>query len=345
MSNCPESDKIQNAVIPDLNCDNPAPESILRLPTMLPGVIGPSTLEETYQLASDDVTTAWKATYYQINPDGVSTDTNTTICVDNTATNYDKFTWVDWLTPAQQLEQNRDWIKQPECSLDGGSNGLVHGPVRPPASRQPIIALPMPSVTITNKYSGGGGGGGGGDEPGANISVSGELPIYVTRVATDYTVRLNIGDLYNKMFSNAGNVHFSWEGNRVVGNTTASVEIESTNMSILMNIDNDTEFGITTYDLYVNWTCVEIDPSLAEFIEADYSDLNKVVLKMKPLPELGDGILVMKDGQLQVYPVPSNMILGGDENGQLIGIPYAECDSACEDEPDEESSSSSSESV
>ena len=160
MSNCPESDKIKNAVIPDLNCNNPAPESILRLPTMLPGVISPSTLEETYQLASDDVTTAWKATYYQINPDSVSIDTNTTICVDNTATNYDKFTWVDWLTPAQQLEQNRDWIKQPKCSLNGGDNGLTHGPVRPPASRQPIIALPMPSVTITNKYSGGGGGGG-----------------------------------------------------------------------------------------------------------------------------------------------------------------------------------------
>lgn len=331
MSNCPESDKIKNAVIPDLNCNNPAPESILRLPTMLPGVISPSTLEETYQLASDDVTTAWKATYYQINPDGVSTDTNTTICVDNTATNYDKFTWVDWLTPAQQLEQNRDWIKQPECSLDGGSNGLVHGPVRPPASRQPIIALPMPSVTITNKYSGGGGGGGSYD-----ISIDGEFPIYVTRVGTDYTVRLS-----REMFSNNGNVHFSWVGNQVVGwidthaivspNETIFVETTGSGYDIVVNID-------------VNWECVQIDDSLADFVEAVYSETG-VLFKMKPLPELGDGILVMKDGKLQVYPVPSSAVLGGDENGQLIGIPYAECDSACEDEPDEGSSSSSSEAI
>lgn len=323
MSNCPESDKIQSAVIPDLNCDNPAPESILRLPTMLPGVISPGTLEETYQLASDDVTTAWKATYYQINPDGVSIDTNTTICVDNTATNYDKFTWVDWLTPAQQLEQNRDWIKQPECSLDGGSNGLVHGPVRPPASRQPIIALPMPSVTITNKYSGGGGGGGGGgDEPGANISVSGELPIYVTRVAANYTVRLS-----REMFSNAGNVHFSWVGNQVVGwidthaivspNETIFVETTGSGYDIVVNID-------------VNWECVQIDDSLADFVEAVYSETG-VLFRMKPLPELGDGILVMKDGKLQVYPVPSSAVLGGDENGQLTSIPYSDCETACEE--------------
>lgn len=322
MSNCPESDKIQNAVIPDLNCDNPAPESILRLPTRLPGVISPSTLEETYQLASNDVTTAWKATYYQINPDGVSTDTNTTICVDNTATNYDKFTWVDWLTPAQQLEQDRNWIKQPECSSDGGSNGLVHGPVRPPASRQPIIALPMPSVTITNKYSGGGGGGGGGDEPGANISVSGELPIYVTRVAANYTVRLS-----REMFSNAGNVHFSWVGNQVVGwidthaivspNETIFVETTGSGYDIVVNID-------------VNWECVQIDDSLADFVEAVYSETG-VLFRMKPLPELGDGILVMKDGKLQVYPVPSSAVLGGDENGQLTSIPYSDCETACEE--------------
>lgn len=321
MSNCPESDKIQSAVIPDLNCDSPAPESILRLPTRLPGVISPSALEETYQLASDDVTTAWKATYYQINPDGVSTDTNTTICVDNTATNYDKFTWVDWLTPAQQLEQDRNWIKQPECSLDGGSNGLVHGPVRPPASRQPIIALPMPSVTITNKYSGGGGGGGG-DEPGANISVSGELPIYVTRVAANYTVRLS-----REMFSNAGNVHFSWVGNQVVGwidthaivspNETIFVETTGSGYDIVVNID-------------VNWECVQIDDSLADFVEAVYSETG-VLFRMKPLPELGDGILVMKDGKLQVYPVPSSAVLGGDENGQLTSIPYSDCETACEE--------------
>lgn len=106
--------------------------------------------------------------------------------------------------------------------------------------------------------------------------------------------------------------------------------------------------GDSMYDIHfeldVDWNCVQIDESLAQFVEAEYSE-SGVLLKMKPLPELGDGILVMKDGQLQVYPVPSNMILGGDENGQLIGIPYAECDSACEDEPDEESSSSSSEAI
>lgn len=321
MSNCPESDKIQSAVIPDLNCNNPAPESILRLPTMLPGVISPSTLEETYQLASDDVTTAWKATYYQINPGGVSTDTNTTICVDNTATNYDKFTWVDWLTPAQQLEQDRNWIKQPECSLDGGSNGLVHGPVRPPASRQPIIALPMPSVTITNKYSGGGGGGGGGGDP-YDISIDGEFPIYVTRVSTDYTVRLS-----REMFSNDGNVHFSWVDNQVVGwidthaivspNETIFVETTGSGYDIVVNID-------------VNWECVQIDDSLADFVEAVYSETG-VLFKMKPLPELGDGILVMKDGKLQVYPVPSSAVLGGDENGQLTSIPYSDCETACEE--------------
>lgn len=321
MSNCPESDKIQNAVIPDLNCDNPAPESILRLPTMLPGVISPSTLEETYQLASDDVTTAWKATYYQINPDGVSIDANTTICVDNTATNYDKFTWVDWLTPAQQLEQDRNWVKQPECSLDGGSNGLVHGPVRPPASRQPIIALPMPSVTITNKYSGGGGGGGGGGGS-YDISIDGEFPIYVTRVGTDYTVRLS-----REMFSNNGNVHFSWVGNQVVGwidthaivspNETIFVETTGSGYDIVVNID-------------VNWECVQIDDSLADFVEAVYSETG-VLFKMKPLPELGDGILVMKDGKLQVYPVPSSAVLGGDENGQLTSIPYSDCETACEE--------------
>lgn len=321
MSNCPESDKIKNAVIPDLNCNNPAPESILRLPTMLPGVISPSTLEETYQLASDDVTTAWKATYYQINPDSVSIDTNTTICVDNTATNYDKFTWVDWLTPAQQLEQDRNWIKQPECSLDGGSNGLVHGPVRPPASRQPIIALPMPSVTITNKYSGGGGGGGGGGGS-YDISIDGEFPIYVTRVGTDYTVRLS-----REMFSNNGNVHFSWVGNQVVGwidthaivspNETIFVETTGSGYDIVVNID-------------VNWECVQIDDSLADFVEAVYSETG-VLFKMKPLPELGDGILVMKDGKLQVYPVPSSAVLGGDENGQLTSIPYSDCETACEE--------------
>lgn len=320
MSNCPESDKIQNAVIPDLNCDNPAPESILRLPTMLPGVISPSTLEETYQLASDDVTTAWKATYYQINPDGVSIDANTTICVDNTATNYNKFTWVDWLTPAQQLEQDRNWIKQPECSLDGGSNGLVHGPVRPPASRQPIIALPMPSVTITNKYSGGGGGGGGGGGS-YDISIDGEFPIYVTRVGTDYTVRLS-----REMFSNNGNVHFSWVGNQVVGwidthaivspNETIFVETTGSGYDIVVNID-------------VNWECVQIDDSLADFVEAVYSETG-VLFKMKPLPELGDGILVMKGGKLQVYPIPSSAVLGGDENGQLTSIPYSDCETACE---------------
>lgn len=321
MSNCPESDKIKNAVIPDLNCNNPAPESILRLPTMLPSVISPSTLEETYQLASDDVTTAWKATYYQINPDSVSIDTNTTICVDNTATNYDKFTWVDWLTPAQQLEQDRNWIKQPECSLDGGSNGLVHGPVRPPASRQPIIALPMPSVTITNKYSGGGGGGGGGGGS-YDISIDGEFPIYVTRVGTDYTVRLS-----REMFSNNGNVHFSWVGNQVVGwidthaivspNETIFVETTGSGYDIVVNID-------------VNWECVQIDDSLADFVEAVYSETG-VLFKMKPLPELGDGILVMKDGKLQVYPVPSSAVLGGDENGQLTSIPYSDCETACEE--------------
>lgn len=321
MSNCPESDKIKNAVIPDLNCNNPAPESILRLPTMLPGVISPSTLEETYQLASDDVTTAWKATYYQINPDGVSTDTNTTICVDNTATNYDKFTWVDWLTPAQQLEQNRDWIKQPKCSLNGGDNGLTHGPVRPPASRQPIIALPMPSVTITNKYSGGGGGGGGGGGS-YDISIDGEFPIYVTRVGTDYTVRLS-----REMFSNNGNVHFSWVGNQVVGwidthaivspNETIFVETTGSGYDIVVNID-------------VNWECVQIDDSLADFVEAVYSETG-VLFKMKPLPELGDGILVMKDGKLQVYPIPSSAVLGGDENGQLTSIPYSDCETACEE--------------
>lgn len=317
MRNCPESDKIKNAVIPDLNCNNPAPESILRLPTMLPGVISPSTLEETYQLASDDVTTAWKATYYQINPDGVSIDANTTICVDNTATNYNKFTWVDWLTPAQQLEQNRNWIKQPECSTDGGTNGLVHGPVRPPASRQPIIALPMPSVTITNKYSGGGGGGGSYD-----ISIDGEFPIYVTRVGTDYTVRLS-----REMFSNNGNVHFSWVGNQVVGwidthaivspNETIFVETTGSGYDIVVNID-------------VNWECVQIDDSLADFVEAVYSETG-VLFKMKPLPELGDGILVMKDGKLQVYPIPSSAVLGGDENGQLTSIPYSDCETACEE--------------
>lgn len=319
MRNCPESDKIKNAVIPDLNCNNPAPESILRLPTMLPGVISPSTLEETYQLASDDVTTAWKATYYQINPDGVSIDANTTICVDNTATNYNKFTWVDWLTPAQQLEQNRNWIKQPECSTDGGTNGLVHGPVRPPASRQPIIALPMPSVTITNKYSGGGGGGGGGSY---DISIDGEFPIYVTRVGTDYTVRLS-----REMFSNNGNVHFSWVGNQVVGwidthaivspNETIFVETTGSGYDIVVNID-------------VNWECVQIDDSLADFVEAVYSETG-VLFKMKPLPELGDGILVMKDGKLQVYPIPSSAVLGGDENGQLTSIPYSDCETACEE--------------
>lgn len=319
MSNCPESDKIKNAVIPDLNCNNPAPESILRLPTMLPGVISPSTLEETYQLASDDVTTAWKATYYQINPDSVSIDTNTTICVDNTATNYDKFTWVDWLTPAQQLEQNRDWIKRPKCSLNGGDNGLTHGPVRPPASRQPIIALPMPSVTITNKYSGGGGGGGGGSY---DISIDGEFPIYVTRVGTDYTVRLS-----REMFSNNGNVHFSWVGNQVVGwidthaivspNETIFVETTGSGYDIVVNID-------------VNWECVQIDDSLADFVEAVYSETG-VLFKMKPLPELGDGILVMKDGKLQVYPIPSSAVLGGDENGQLTSIPYSDCETACEE--------------
>ena len=321
MRNCPESDKIKNAVIPDLNCNNPAPESILRLPTMLPGVISPSTLEETYQLASDDVTTAWKATYYQINPDGVSIDANTTICVDNTATNYNKFTWVDWLTPAQQLEQNRNWIKQPECSTDGGTNGLVHGPVRPPASRQPIIALPMPSVTITNKYSGGGGGGGGGGGS-YDISIDGEFPIYVTRVGTDYTVRLS-----REMFSNNGNVHFSWVGNQVVGwidthaivspNETIFVETTGSGYDIVVNID-------------VNWECVQIDDSLADFVEAVYSETG-VLFKMKPLPELGDGILVMKDGKLQVYPIPSSAVLGGDENGQLTSIPYSDCKTACEE--------------
>lgn len=321
MRNCPESDKIKNAVIPDLNCNNPAPESILRLPTMLPGVISPSTLEETYQLASDDVTTAWKATYYQINPDGVSIDANTTICVDNTATNYNKFTWVDWLTPAQQLEQNRNWIKQPECSTDGGTNGLVHGPVRPPASRQPIIALPMPSVTITNKYSGGGGGGGGGGGS-YDISIDGEFPIYVTRVGTDYTVRLS-----REMFSNNGNVHFSWVGNQVVGwidthaivspNETIFVETTGSGYDIVVNID-------------VNWECVQIDDSLADFVEAVYSETG-VLFKMKPLPELGDGILVMKDGKLQVYPIPSSAVLGGDENGQLTSIPYSDCETACEE--------------
>lgn len=321
MRNCPESDKIKNAVIPDLNCNNPAPESILRLPTMLPGVISPSTLEETYQLASDDVTTAWKATYYQINPDGVSIDANTTICVDNTTTNYNKFTWVDWLTPAQQLEQNRNWIKQPECSTDGGTNGLVHGPVRPPASRQPIIALPMPSVTITNKYSGGGGGGGGGGGS-YDISIDGEFPIYVTRVGTDYTVRLS-----REMFSNNGNVHFSWVGNQVVGwidthaivspNETIFVETTGSGYDIVVNID-------------VNWECVQIDDSLADFVEAVYSETG-VLFKMKPLPELGDGILVMKDGKLQVYPIPSSAVLGGDENGQLTSIPYSDCETACEE--------------
>lgn len=344
MRNCPESDKIKNAVIPDLNCNNPAPESILRLPTMLPGVISPSTLEETYQLASDDVTTAWKATYYQINPDGVSTDTNTTICVDNTATNYDKFTWVDWLTPAQQLEQNRNWIKQPECSTDGGTNGLIHGPVRPPASRQPIIALPMPSVTITNKYSGGGGGGGGGSGGGSDISISGYEPIEVyVSGGTDYTIDIDLQRLYELLFSNDGNVHFSWNNGAVVG-WFNGLNITSPYETILISVPTGDSMYDMQFELDVDWTCVQIDESLAQFVEAEYSDTG-VLLKMKPLPELGDGILMMKDGQLQVYPVPANMILGGDENGQLIGIPYAECDSACEDEPAEESSSSSSETV
>nr|DAQ18995.1 MAG TPA: hypothetical protein [Herelleviridae sp.] len=158
MSDCPSSDKIQNAVIPALTCENPAPESILRLPTTLPGVVGVGELESDYQLTAADVNTVWNATYYQIASGSVSIDTNNVICIDNTSTDYDTFTWVDWLTPAQQLEQGRDWIKQPECSMEGGSGGLTVGPVRPLVTRQPIVSLPMPSVTV-NKYGSGGGGG------------------------------------------------------------------------------------------------------------------------------------------------------------------------------------------
>jgi hypothetical protein len=159
MSNCPASDKIQNAIIPELSCNNPAPESILRLPTALPGVVGAGDLETDYQLTAADVNAAWTASYYQVSSNGVTEDTNTTVCVDNTAVDYNTFTWVDWLSPAQALEKDREWIKQLECSIDGGSNGLTFGPVRPPAARQPIVSLPMPSVTV-NKYNEGGGGGG-----------------------------------------------------------------------------------------------------------------------------------------------------------------------------------------
>ena len=144
----------------------------------------------------------------------------------------------------------------------------------------------------------------------------------MTRVGTDYTVRLS-----REMFSNAGNVHFSWVGNQVVGwidthaimspNETIFVETTGSGYDIVVNID-------------VNWECVQIDDSLADFVEAVYSETG-VLFKMKPLPELGDGILVMKDGKLQVYPVPSSAVLGGDENGQLTSIPYSDCETACEE--------------
>ena len=188
MSNCPASDKIQNAIIPELSCNNPAPESILRLPTALPGVVGAGDLETDYQLTAADVNAAWTASYYQVSSNGVTEDTNTTVCVDNTAVDYDTFTWVDWLSPAQALEKDREWIKQLECSIDGGSNGLTFGPVRPPAARQPIVSLPMPSVTV-NKYNEGGGGGG--DKPSSSPDLAFQLV-----VVGDNSLQIRPGRVY-----------------------------------------------------------------------------------------------------------------------------------------------------
>ena len=374
MSNCPASDKIQGAKIPDLNCDNPAPESILRLPTTLPGVVGAGSIESGYQLTAADISNEWKANYYQVTSSGVSQNTSTNVCVDNISVNYDAFTWVDWLTPAQRLEGERAWIKQLECSENGGTGGMELGPVRPPITRQPITALPMPSVTITNKYSGGGGGGSGGggggidyvfiDSPSVKVNVSGfgnsrEVQHWVDSnilMSSDYSinveesgsgsrfsgwditatgqVRVNAdSDLVylRSAFDNSGNIRFAVDTStdEIIGVLQPDCLVSELE-TIYVSESESSDVDRTQLNVEVNWMGVQIDESLSDFIEAVYDDPSLVLIRMKPL-ELGDGILVMKDGKLQVYPVTASTVLGGDENGQLTSIPYSDCETACEE--------------
>lgn len=334
MSDCPSSEKIQAAIIPELNCNNTvAPESILRLPTTLPGVIGTNDLVELYEFTTADIETDWSAVYYNVTADIVAPSTDSVVCVDNTAVGYDNFTWVDWLQTAQQKAGKRPWIHQLECAEDGAAGAAIIGPVRPPNARAPIMALPMPSVTVNVNKSGGGGGG---DKNIDYVFIdSNSIKVNVDRIGA-YTKEIQHWVDSDLLQSSDGTIKVKTSGKNSMfsGWDISCTHVPhtylmiSTTESITIDEIVDEPTNRTMFDVNVDWTHVVIDPSLEEFIEADYDDIDQVTLKLKSLT---DGVLIVQGGVISMHPLVPNTVLAVDADGNLIDLPYSDCESACEE--------------
>lgn len=156
MSDCPSSDKIQGAKIPELVCTDAVPASALRLPTEYPSVMNAANLFDTYELTPADLQAQWKPTYYQITNGVASTSDDE--CTNNTNVTASSYTWVDWLSAVESHANGRDWVHTPECSDTGGTSGISKGPSRPTAALPDTVALPTPSMLVSKTTGGGGGG-------------------------------------------------------------------------------------------------------------------------------------------------------------------------------------------
>lgn len=174
----------------------------------------------------------------------------------------------------------------------------------------------------------------------SNLSITGDDYITVTRTANDFQLEFNENQLgkikvtsidsldyiCNKWDSAGSVVIYDHNGIYISAGVKAGT-IKSDNGSIKVEEDSVDEHGtVNTFDLKVDWTKVEIDPSLAPLVTADYSDENKVVLKLTEMP---DGVMYVKDGQISFLGTQAKSVLATDENGGLTWLEYDDCENAC----------------
>lgn len=174
----------------------------------------------------------------------------------------------------------------------------------------------------------------------SNLSITGDDYITVTRTANDFQLEFNENQLgkikvtsidsldyiCNKWDSAGSVVIYDHNGIYISAGVKAGT-IKSDNGSIKVEEDSVDEHGtVNTFDLKVDWTKVEIDSSLAPLVTADYSDENKVVLKLTEMP---DGVMYVKDGQISFLGTQAKSVLATDENGGLTWLAYSDCENAC----------------
>ena len=165
MSNCPASEILHQRIIPPFVPPNDASEAICKLPAKIP-VMAASDIQEIYGFTPGEVDEALAPLYYVVNQGGESSSASgASDCVENTDVGSDSFTWVDWLTPITNMEDNRDWILSGaslNCTDDGDLSDSAEFK-RPtlPMTRF-ISSLPTPVTAPISIASARGGGGGGG---------------------------------------------------------------------------------------------------------------------------------------------------------------------------------------